>query len=73
MRLIHRRLKVAPVNLAQAERLAAAIVFAMNFLASTALSPYTGIYLHIGQRSGILIKVSLFAMTSPRFETILRQ
>lgn len=73
MRLTRRLLKLAPANLAQGERLAAVIVFATNCPASPALLRHTGIYLHIGRRSGIPIKVSLFATTLPRFKTTLRQ
>jgi hypothetical protein len=73
MRLTHRLAKLAPVNQAEARRLAAVIVLAMRCLASTASLRLTRIYLLIGQRSGTQIKVSLFAMTLLHFKMILHQ
>jgi hypothetical protein len=72
-KLTYTLLKVASAVMVQSEQLAAVIALAMKSLVLTALLHHTATYLHTGQRSGILIKVFLFAMTSLRFKTTSRQ
>ena len=70
---MYTRLKIVSAVMVQSEQLAAVTALVMKSPVLIVLSYHTATYLRTGQRSGIPIKVSSFAMTLPCFKTTSHQ